>query len=93
MVTCRLDCKVVDVTDVGGGDINQAARMKTDQGTFFVKWHPNPMPGMFHREREGLEVIGNGHAVRLPHVSADDEAVYRPEASQAGKGGQTRGRR
>ena len=75
-VSRQLNCKVVDVTALGGGDINQAVRMKTEQGTFFVKWHPSPMPGMFCREREGLEALDNCDAVRVPQVISVDEDGY-----------------
>ncbi len=48
------------VTPVGGGCINQAARLDTSAGPFFAKWHPAPPPGMFAAEAEGLAALGAG---------------------------------
>jgi fructosamine-3-kinase len=55
---------------VGGGDINEAARVKTDQAQYFVKWNRRPLPNMFEVEARGLRLLTSARAVRAPHVIA-----------------------
>jgi fructosamine-3-kinase len=44
-----------DVRPVSGGDINEAYRLQTSVGIWFVKWNNRDrFPGMFDREAEGL---------------------------------------
>ncbi len=54
---------------VGGGDINQAARIDLSNGqTIFAKWHASPPPGMFAAEAFGLELLAQARALRVPQV-------------------------
>lgn len=55
---------------VGGGDINEAVRVETTGGTFFVKWHRQSPPGMFTAEARGLQILAGAQAVRVPRVIA-----------------------
>lgn len=57
-----------EVRRVGGGDINQAARVTTSQGDYFVKWHTAPPPAFFEREADGLSRLAASQAVRVPAV-------------------------
>lgn len=59
------------ITPIGGGDINQAARIETDRAAYFVKWNPHPLPRMFEVEARGLQLLADAHAVRVPHVVAE----------------------
>jgi fructosamine-3-kinase len=45
---------------LGGGCINNAQRIDTSVGPFFLKHNPSPLPRMFEREAEGLRAL---HAV------------------------------
>jgi fructosamine-3-kinase len=49
--------RIVGQVAVGGGCINQAARLDTSAGAFFAKWHPAPPPGMFSAEAAGLAAL------------------------------------
>ncbi|MFQ5577305.1 MAG: fructosamine kinase family protein [Anaerolineae bacterium] len=65
---------VTQVQPVAGGDINRAARVTLSTGqTLFVKWHPNPPPGMFPAEARGLQLLASAHALRVPAVHFFDE--------------------
>ncbi|HEX7973920.1 MAG TPA: fructosamine kinase family protein [Anaerolineales bacterium] len=52
---------------VGGGCINNGARLQTTSGpTFFLKTNPHAPVGMFEREVEGLEALAVPDGPRLP---------------------------
>ncbi|MBW2713780.1 MAG: fructosamine kinase family protein [Deltaproteobacteria bacterium] len=60
---------------IAGGDINEAFRITTNQGTnYFLKRHANPPPQMFEVEALGLEALRNAlasceaTALRVPQV-------------------------
>ena len=55
---------------VGGGDINEAARVVTDRGRYFVKWNLKPLPRLFEVEARGLRLLRSARAVRVPEVIA-----------------------
>jgi fructosamine-3-kinase len=59
---------ISDVRTVAGGDINQAARVETAQGVYFVKWHPASQPDMFVCEAKGLALLAAADAARVPAV-------------------------
>jgi protein-ribulosamine 3-kinase len=57
---------------LGGGCINNASRLETSAGTFFLKWNGSCSPDMFLREAEGLRELKKasaGHLV-VPEVFA-----------------------
>jgi fructosamine-3-kinase len=69
--------KIIDKQPIGGGDINDAFRARTDDGrTVFVKSHAHPPPGMFAAEAHGLDWLRAG-PLRVPRVLevADDHLV------------------
>ena len=56
---------------VGGGCVNSAARVTTDQGeTWFLKWNPRSPRNMFETEAEGLRALAETRALRVPGVLA-----------------------
>jgi len=55
---------------VAGGDINQAVRVTTGRGRYFVKWNPRPLPRLFEAEARGLRLLTSARAVRAPEVVA-----------------------
>src|SRR5574341_679708 len=61
------------IVPVGGGDINEAARVSTGRGQYFVKWHPNPPPGMFTCEADGLRRLGEAGARVLAVIGVGEE--------------------
>ena len=56
---------------VGGGCVNSAARVTTDQGeTWFLKWNPRSPRGIFEAEADGLRALAGARALRVPAVLA-----------------------
>jgi fructosamine-3-kinase len=53
---------------IGGGDINEAARVDTETGRYFVKWHSAPPHRFFICEADGLRLLGGSGVVRVPEV-------------------------
>lgn len=62
------------VTPVSGGCISRAARVETDAGTLFVKWHAAPPPGFFGVEALGLARLAATQTVRVPRVLSASDA-------------------
>ena len=58
------------IESVGGGDINQAARIVTASGNYFCKWNLRPLPRVFEVEARGLRLLQSARAVRVPEVIA-----------------------
>src|SRR5581483_5648971 len=55
---------------VAGGSINEAVKLKTNAGSFFVKWNnAKPFPGMFEKEAKGLSLL-RGAGAFVPSVVA-----------------------
>ncbi len=55
---------------VGGGDIDEAARLETDRGVYFVKWNVRRHLHTFEPEARGLELLAGAKALRVPRVIA-----------------------
>ena len=51
---------------VGGGCINEAQRLDTDAGAFFVKTNEAALLPMFEAEAEGLRELAAAEAIRVP---------------------------
>jgi fructosamine-3-kinase len=57
------------ITSVGGGDINDAFRLVTSEGDFFVKKNAaSRFPEMFNKEARGLKLLGQAGEVKVPEV-------------------------
>lgn len=57
------------VSPLGGGDINEAFRLQTSAGPFFMKSNSaSRFPGMFEKEARGLELLGGTGEIRVPEV-------------------------
>lgn len=61
---------IQSIKHVAGGDINEAARIITGRGAYFVKWNWHPLPRLFEVEARGLRLLASAHAVRVPEVVA-----------------------
>ena len=54
---------------LGGGDINEAYRLQTNRGNFFMKYNSGTrFPGMFEKEAKGLGLIAETGEIRVPRV-------------------------
>lgn len=60
---------------LGGGSIAVAERLETNAGTFVLKSHDGPPPGLFATEANGLEALrASGTSLTIPRViSAGDD--------------------
>lgn len=67
----QLNSAVTAIQPIGGGSINNAARLTLADGrTLFLKTHPSPPVGFFEAEAAGLQALAAAHAVRIPAVIA-----------------------
>lgn len=54
---------------VGGGSINEAYRLKTNAGNYFIKVNSaKRFPQLFEKEARGLEVLFNTNSISVPKV-------------------------
>lgn len=66
--TIGSDTEVDTFQFLGGGCINNAVKLETAQGTFFLKWSEDATPEIFESEAKGLELLRSTHTVRVPAV-------------------------
>lgn len=62
--------RLVAVERVGGGCINDCARLRTRAGCFFLKWNADADEAFFRVEAEGLQALAGTRTVRAPGVVA-----------------------
>ena len=67
--------QILSARPVGGGCINNGMRLQSGQGVYFLKWNPDPLPGMFPTEAYGLSLIADTRTVRVPAVLGLGEAA------------------
>lgn len=72
------DSPLVEARPVGGGCINNAVRLQSARGVYFLKWNPTPLARMFTAEAYGLQLLAATRTVRVPRVLA----VHDPEPGQ-----------
>lgn len=66
--------RIAGVQPVHGGDINQAFKLQTTAGDFFVKYNSaRKYSGMFEQEAIGLGALAATETIRIPQVIAFDE--------------------
>ena len=62
-----LGSRIDRVSGVGGGCINNGARLDTDTGaSLFLKWNTAAPAGLFAAEADGLEALAAPRALRVP---------------------------
>ena len=60
---------------MSGGCINDAARVQTRQGVYFLKWNQaKRYPGMFESEAKGLALLEQTNTLRVPSVIGCDKS-------------------
>jgi len=75
-INAKLDSqlKLERVNLIGGGSINDARRLETSEGIFFVKLNEaEPFPGMLKAEAQGLEFLGEHSTFDIPKPIATGE--------------------
>ena len=63
---------ILDMQAVSGGCINNASKIITNCGTFFLKWNKTAADKMFEVEAKGLELIRKSNTIYTPHMIAYD---------------------
>ena len=64
-----------EVQFVGGGSINQAAKLDYGKASYFVKWNSaSRFPRMFELEANGLQALSEPGVIRVPKVLATGDA-------------------
>ncbi len=67
----HLQSPILHIQTVGGGDINEARRLDTEQGYFFVKLNDSPIAlDMFEKEAKGLQLLAKPNFFKVPKVIA-----------------------
>ena len=60
---------------VGGGCINEACRLKTNKGNYFLKYNSaSAFPAMFEKEAAGLKMLSGTKTIPVPGVVLHGEA-------------------
>ncbi len=74
-IQLKADVVIYGSSAVGGGCINDAHRIDTSAGRFFVKYnHSGRYPGMFAAEAKGLSILRASNTVNVPFVLGYGEA-------------------
>lgn len=63
-----------EVESVGGGCINHASKVVTENNRYFLKWNPQSLPLMFSSEARGLQLLAAMNMIRVPAVIEIQEA-------------------
>ncbi len=64
---------VNEESSIVGGCINNAIKINTNKGDFFVKWNTNSKANMFQSEYNGLKVLKDTNTIRIPNVLCFDD--------------------
>ncbi len=68
------DCKVIGTRPISGGCINDAKRLQTTVGDFFIKVNSAiRFPGMFEAEAKGLKLLRSANELYVPKVITTGE--------------------
>lgn len=66
--------KIITKETLGGGCINHATKVSTNQGNFFAKWNTHGPQDLFLREAESLEELSKANtALKIPEVYVKTE--------------------
>lgn len=61
--------RIISTVALGGGSINQAFRVETSSGNYFLKYNlAKRYPGMFAFEARGLTILENAACIQVPGV-------------------------
>ncbi len=67
--TKALNKKIISISPVSGGDINDAFKVVTENNTFFAKVNSNPVAkDMFEKEALGLKLMKDKAQINVPEV-------------------------
>ena len=70
------DLQITNSSPIGGGCINNALRLETNRGAFFLKWNQKfAFPGMLEAEAKGLQILQAGMTIKIPDVIVAGESA------------------
>jgi fructosamine-3-kinase len=70
----KCNTEILDTSAVGGGSINQAFQLKTNIGSFFLKYNSaGRYPEMFQKEAKGLKLLRDPGIISVPEVLLVEE--------------------
>lgn len=75
------DIEIKSEVSLGGGCINNASRLETSAGMFFLKWNSHCTPDVFIREAEGLQEL---RKVDNPFLKIPEVILARKAGSEPG---------
>ncbi len=86
----KTGAELLNIKRVGGGSINRAYCLETENGNYFIKINSSSkFPGMFEVEAAGLQLLSQSRSVNVPEVilcsDADDESFLLMEWVDARK--------
>nr|NQU93066.1 fructosamine kinase family protein [Bacteroidota bacterium] len=69
------EVEIISASPVSGGSINDAFRIKTSLGQFFVKYNDaSRYPEMFEKESRGLQLLRDSNSISIPDILTAGEA-------------------
>jgi protein-ribulosamine 3-kinase len=72
---CGKETDILRSSSIGGGCINNARKLETSSGIFFLKWNDaQRYPKMFEGEAKGLILLKKTNTVGIPDIIGTDEA-------------------
>lgn len=82
----ELNCRIISSKSVGGGCINDAETIFTnDDRSFFLKKNFSTPKDMFFKEANGLRELQKAHAIRVPEVIMVDKNFILLEQINSGR--------
>lgn len=66
--------RIIKYEAIGGGSINNAIKVYSDRGNFFIKYNNSKnYPGMFEKEAKGLKVLKETESIAIPGIIGYEE--------------------
>ncbi len=75
------DVVIKSISGIGGGCINNASKLVTSEGDFFMKWNKRCAPGLFTREAESLAELSS---VKNPYLSIPETLAVKEVGDSPG---------
>lgn len=63
-----LKCTILGSTFESGGCINNAVKLSTSEGVYFLKWNGDIPDDMFQKEGDGLKLLADCNAIKIPEL-------------------------
>lgn len=64
---------LTNISVIQGGCINNAVKMETNEGPFFVKWNISSKVDMFKKEYKSLNLINSSNTISVPRLLTYDK--------------------